>query len=1093
MTNARHEVRLTTFPRLFTAAFTLSVALGGGLSACSDDPEKSDAGAADAGGGNSDTSAGSDATAVKPVDEASAAKLAAVKAGAEIKIPGLQHPAHVVRTEAGIPHIYAYNEHDLYAAAGYVVAADRYFFMLMGAKLGQGRIAEVLGDAAIDSDYDSRFNGASAVATKLLSVMTPHQKVVFGAYVEGINAYVADAKAGKAPMPTELKVAAPLLGKKPAEMLEKFELRDAAGFAAVVVYQLGYETGDVGRGHKFKLLNTHFKGVFEEDLRRAGAIEDIWKRVVPPTGYSSAHGWKTETEATKPPPPPSKSPADAPGSHKIPQTPESPRGAGKRPFAAGAPHVPAGLLERLMGPLDAWQKLMKRDHDIGFGSNAWAVGKGSSKDGKGLLAGDGHLPMTIPSYFYQIGMDTRVLGGGEVHQTGLVIPGMPIMAVGTNGDVAWCQTQLFGDITDWYVEELQLDANGKPKSTTFKGKDEPLQSADETFVIAELKSPILPSKGGTETWTRYTTFDGRWIAEIEGDKVKKDHKPGKGETVVNLGGTFVVPKDTDKDGKITAISFDYTGLDDGNMLLGLESFGRSKNVADMRESMRYLVAYSQNIAAADADGGVMYSGYQGVPCRKNLPRDANGEWLPGADPSQLLDGTKYGGFTIPIKDGKVDETPGKTDPSKCVVPFESYPMALNPTGRIVVTANNDIGDITHDNSLTNDEWYVGGPWMYGFRAQRIADLLGDKAKAGATLADMSEIQGDVKSPLGALHTAWLVKQLEAAADLAATDGLKSDEEERVVGLYAQLTATDVDDVIKRLKGWEKAGFVASSGVETFYTKPTDQTRANAVATTIFNAWFARFRSLVLDDEPMPGAYRFSNGSTRAVNYFVAGIGADNPLKQASFYKPTGQSIFFDRVGTAEVETARECALQAMIDAVAYLSSEVKDEGTGGFGSADHAKWLWGLRHQVKFESTIADFFSAAEGLTALTDQFAITTERLPLLGETKIEKGDPRRDLKWFPRQGDAFAVDAAGGVRTGDWQYGSGPVFRMAIALHRDDKGEPVVEGVNVVPGGQSAITDSPFFHDQAELWLQNKTVPMRYSVDQVVQGAVSRDSFTP
>ena len=77
-----------------------------------------------------------------------------------------------------------------------------------------------------------------------------------------------------------------------------------------------------------------------------------------------------------------------------------------------------------------------------------------------LLAGDGHLPLDIPSLFYQLGLDTSVLGGGDTHQLGTTIPGMPYMAVGTNGDVAWSQTQLLGDQTDWFQEQVQLGADG---------------------------------------------------------------------------------------------------------------------------------------------------------------------------------------------------------------------------------------------------------------------------------------------------------------------------------------------------------------------------------------------------------------------------------------------------------------------------------------------------------------------------------------------------------------------------------------------------------------------------------------------------------
>ena len=52
--------------------------------------------------------------------------------------------------------------------------------------------------------------------------------------------------------------------------------------------------------------------------------------------------------------------------------------------------------------------------------------------------------------------------------------------------------------------------------------------------------------------------------------------------------------------------------------------------------------------------------------------------------------------------------------------------------------------------------------------------------------------------------------------------------------------------------------------------------------------------------------------------------------------------------------------------------------------------------------------------------------------------------------------------------------------------------EGVNILPGGQSGLKDSAHFDDQAALWLANDTWPMRFTVDEVVAGAISRETFT-
>ena len=115
---------------------------------------------------------------------------------------------------------------------------------------------------------------------------------------------------------------------------------------------------------------------------------------------------------------------------------------------------------------------------------------------------------------YQIGLDTEHLGGGDLHVVGNLIPGMPTIGAGTNGKVAWSSTQHFGDITDWYSEVLLLDENGVPTHSQFQGEWRALTKVDEAYSIKAI--PLLGSAARTEVWSRWQTFDGRWIATVEG-------------------------------------------------------------------------------------------------------------------------------------------------------------------------------------------------------------------------------------------------------------------------------------------------------------------------------------------------------------------------------------------------------------------------------------------------------------------------------------------------------------------------------------------------------------------------------------------------
>lgn len=976
----------------------------------------------------------------------------------EWRLPGLHGPAYVMRTEANIPRIYAVDDIDLARVNGFTYARDRFFVLDLSRRLSTGRVSVLLGDAAFSTDAESRSNGMTHVAEMLDRTMSDEQRVAATAFTDGINAYIEAVRAGALPPPSEYDLAAPLLGKDAAvDLMEPFESSDVAAMGATLVYQLGYETGDVGNQATVDAMAGMFQTGPLADLRRAGLYDDIWLAQEPVFPIVSADGWQLDTRARPP-----------------------------LPFENAGNRIPKPLADRLTKRLDGMQARFGRDHAMGWGSNAWAVMGEGTADGRALLAGDGHLPLSVPSLFWSVGFDTEHLGGGNTHEVGVVLPGLPNMiAVGTNGRVAWSQTQLMGDITDWYREELVL-TDGAPTATMFQGKAEPLVPHSETVEIADI--PVLDSVGRTVTWERYETFDGRWIADVEGRDVGEDYVPASGEHVLRFGGSLVVPEDIDGDGKIVAVSFDYTGLDDSNVFRVLDAWGHADTVEDMREASKGLVAYSQNIAAADVTGSVLYTGYQAVPCRGYLPRNPDGSWVEGADPSLLLDGTTYGAFRIPMTaDLKVDESQA-ADPYACVVPFDKYPQALDPVKGYVVTANNDPGGATIDGTLANDPYYIGGPWTEGYRADTIdRTLAAEVTDKSASLESMATLQGNTTSRLGEQLSGYLLDAIDHV-QAEALAGSADPDTARFVAIYQEDAAT-VDAAEVRLRAWAANGYPASSGVETFYHTPVDGEIADSVATSIFNAWFGRFMGRVTDDEGFPGVWTPTGGTGRMrfLNKILAGRGPGNPGGLASYNPDTEESAFFDVLATPEIERSDELMLRAFVDGLAFLKSPETTPGHGGFGSADMDTWTWGLKHWVHFDSLLGDFLPSDSSFSFLLDQFSITPERLPVMDG--LPPTDPRDDMPGFPRAGDNFAVDAANSGMGGDnFQYGSGPVFRLVVAL-----GPEGVDGVNILPGGQSGLNDDPHFDDQVGMWLGNKTYPLHVTVDEVAGAATGRETFLP
>jgi len=113
---------------------------------------------------------------------------------AERNLPGLQAPVEVLYDTYGIPHIYARNEADLYYALGYVHAQDRLFQMELVRRLAGGRLSEVFGEAALETDRFFRtlsFREAAekSVAAHFRDTQAPHI-VAANAYLRGLNQYL---------------------------------------------------------------------------------------------------------------------------------------------------------------------------------------------------------------------------------------------------------------------------------------------------------------------------------------------------------------------------------------------------------------------------------------------------------------------------------------------------------------------------------------------------------------------------------------------------------------------------------------------------------------------------------------------------------------------------------------------------------------------------------------------------------------------------------------------------------------------------------------------------------------------------------------
>jgi penicillin amidase len=112
------------------------------------------------------------------------------------------------------------------------------------------------------------------------------------------------------------------------------------------------------------------------------------------------------------------------------------------------------------------------------GSNNWAVSAERSATGGALMAGDPHLPPSMPGITYQVG-----LYRGDRFCRGATLPGLPGVTMGQNNDVAWTFTNVMADVMDLFIERIDGD------TYEFEGEERRLEVFEEEIAVKGRQQP----------------------------------------------------------------------------------------------------------------------------------------------------------------------------------------------------------------------------------------------------------------------------------------------------------------------------------------------------------------------------------------------------------------------------------------------------------------------------------------------------------------------------------------------------------------------------------------------------------------------------
>lgn len=336
----------------------------------------------------------------------------------ELEVPGLADAVTVVRDEYGIPQLYGDSVEDLMRAQGYVHAQERFYEMDIRRHLTAGRLSELFGETALETDELIRTMGWRRVAERELRLVEPDTRAALEAYSDGVNAYISDRTPG------ELGFEYTVLGAGGLDYRpEPWTPVDSLAWLKAMAWDLrGNMTDEIDRAltladhtpAEVRQLYPPYPYADHAPIVRQGAVVD----------------GVYEQDATGP-------------RTRLPQRPAYPSGASE-------------VLRDVHGLTDRMPAMLGRGD--GIGSNAWAVDGDHSATGEPLLANDPHLGVSVPGIWMQMGLHCRAVSEEcPLDVAGFTFSGVPGVVIGHNADIAWGFTNLGPDVSDLYLERVQGD------------------------------------------------------------------------------------------------------------------------------------------------------------------------------------------------------------------------------------------------------------------------------------------------------------------------------------------------------------------------------------------------------------------------------------------------------------------------------------------------------------------------------------------------------------------------------------------------------------------------------------------------------------
>ncbi|MFY7065396.1 penicillin acylase family protein [Nocardiopsis changdeensis] len=314
-----------------------------------------------------------------------------------------------------------------------------------------------------------------------------------------------------------------------------------------------------------------------------------------------------------------------------------------------------------------------------LGSNSWVVGGEHTESGLPLLANDPHLGAAMPSTWHQVGLHCT-----ELSETcPFDVAGFGFS--GLPGVVIGQNESIAWGFTNLNPDVMDLFVERiEGDSYIVDGEERPLETRTETVKVAGGEDVEITVRSTHHGPLLSDTAAGADLTGIAEDPQVEGAEEGAGY----------------------AVALQWTALSPGTTADALFVMNRARDWEDFRRAASGFSVPAQNLVYADNEGNIGYQAPGTVPVRG----EGDGRYpAPGWD--SAYDWEEY-------------------------IPFEDLPSVYNPESGFVVTANQSGVDADYPHFLTDD-------WDYGYRSQRINDLLEEAVAEGpVTGGDMSEIHMD---------------------------------------------------------------------------------------------------------------------------------------------------------------------------------------------------------------------------------------------------------------------------------------------------------------------------------------------------------------